>query len=252
MVLHQPEEVITIGDNICRFGFRFDWTFEWEDKKFKCTLLLITKLTIGSRNCIAGIMKSMTLTYIPHKEYKDDPPVTLALFSATPSITLLDYNWPRIPITDIKGFEVIILLFAALFIDVIKSTQIEGPTGITSNDVKKETQRLQKLETKTEERLRKLQAEDIARETERLRKLDAEEMIQRKKMEEKIKAETERLRWQEGWYGDKKPPLPQRPNSAPEHPLFPTKKKRWWQSGYTERNGNGNEYYATTPGVNII
>jgi hypothetical protein len=198
-------------------------------------------------------MKSMTLTYIPPKQYKDDPPVTLALFSATPSITLLDYNWPRIPIEDIKGFEIIIILFAALFIDVIKSTQIEGPTGLTSSDVKKETQRLQKLENKTEERLRKQQADDVARETERLRKLEAEEMIQRKKQEEKIKAETERLRWQEGWYGDKKPPLPTRPNSAPEQPLFPAKKKHWWQSGYTsnQRQGNGNEYQGT-PAVNII
>jgi len=125
IILHQPEEIITIGDNICRLGFRFDWTFEWEDKKFK-----------WSRDCIAGILKSMTLAYIPDKAYKDDPPITLALFAPAPSITLLDYNFPRIGIKDIKGFEVIIILFAALFIDVIKSTAVEGP-GIAAFDVKK-------------------------------------------------------------------------------------------------------------------
>ena len=36
IILHQPEEIIAVGDNICKLGFRFDWTFEWEDKKFKC------------------------------------------------------------------------------------------------------------------------------------------------------------------------------------------------------------------------
>jgi hypothetical protein len=35
-VLHQPEEIISIGDKVCRLGFKFDWTFEWEGKHFKC------------------------------------------------------------------------------------------------------------------------------------------------------------------------------------------------------------------------
>ena len=93
-------------------------------------------------------MKSMTLTYIPPREFKDDPPVTLALFSTSPSITLLDYNFPRIPISDVKGFEIIILLFTSAFIDILK---YEGQ-GIVSFDVKKETLRLQKSEMKAEER----------------------------------------------------------------------------------------------------
>ena len=36
IVLHQPEEVILIGEKNCPLGFRFDWMFEWENKKFKC------------------------------------------------------------------------------------------------------------------------------------------------------------------------------------------------------------------------
>src|SRR5271167_2589059 len=99
----------------------------------------------------------MTLSYIPPREFKDDPPVTLALFNTAPSITLLDYNFPRLPISDIKGFEIIILLFGALFMDILK---IEGQ-GIASLDVKKETLRLQKSEMKAEERARKARAEEI-------------------------------------------------------------------------------------------
>lgn len=38
IVLHQPEEIISIGDKSCRLGFKFDWTFEWEGKQFKCTI----------------------------------------------------------------------------------------------------------------------------------------------------------------------------------------------------------------------
>ena len=163
----------------------------------------------------------MSLTYIPDKAYKDDPPITLALFSAASSITLLDYNFPRIGIKDMKGFEVIIILFSALFIDVLKSTAVEG-SGITAFDVKKETQRLQKLESKAEEKARKQRAEEIDRETERLRKLAEQEYRERKLREEEIIKETERLRKMEGWY-DEKPPLPQRPGQQQ-----PKVKKNWW------------------------
>jgi hypothetical protein len=39
IILHQPEEIISIGDKRCQLGFKFDWTFEWEGKMFKCTFL---------------------------------------------------------------------------------------------------------------------------------------------------------------------------------------------------------------------
>ena len=139
-------------------------------------------LTVGSRNCVAGIMKSMSLSYIPPKRYKDDPPITLALFSPSPSITLLDYNFPRIDIKDLKGFEVIIILFECLFIDIIKSTQIESH-GLTHHEVKRETQRLQKLERQAEEKYKRIQLQEIERETERLRKLAQEEYLAQKKMD---------------------------------------------------------------------
>lgn len=241
IVLHNPEEIVAVADNICRYGFRFDWYFEWEGKRFK-----------WSRNCIAGIMKSMTLTYIPAKEYKDDPPVTLALFSPSPFVTLLDYNFPRLPIKDVKGFEVIILLFTSLFIDVIKCTQIEN-NGLSHNEVKKETQRLQKLEAKAEEKMRRRKQEEIDRETERLRKLSNEEYMEKKRLDEQIAAETERLRWQEGFYGEK-PPLPARPETPRPRPQ--NKKKKWWVPGNTSTNGqreiyhgkNGEQYTVASPG----
>src|SRR5208282_5790054 len=115
----------------------------------------------------------MTLSYIPPREYKDDPPIALALFKASPSITLLDYNFPRIPIKDIKGFEVIIILFACIFSDIQKS---EGQ-GLVTLDVKKETQRLQKIEDKAEERARRHKAEEIEKETDRLRKVAHDEFM---------------------------------------------------------------------------
>ena len=40
IILHQPEQIIQIGDKVRVLGFRHDWNFEWEDKKFKCTYLL--------------------------------------------------------------------------------------------------------------------------------------------------------------------------------------------------------------------
>lgn len=236
IVLHQPEEIVSIDDNICRFGFRFDWYFHWEGKKFK-----------WSRNCIAGIMKSMTLSYIPPKQYKDDPPITLALFSPSPSITLLDYNFHRLPITDIKGFEVILILFASLFIDVIKSSQIESH-GLTNQEIQKETQRLQKLEKQAEEKYKKIQDQEIEKETERLRKLAQQEELEEKKRMEKIAKETERLRWETGWYDSKHlpalPPRPETPRPRASSSQSHRKKKRWWnqaweqwsQAGYPENN----------------
>ena len=175
-------------------------------------------------------MKAMTLSYIPAKQFKDDPPITLALFSASPSITLLDYNWSRIPISDIKGFEVIILLFACLFNDILKS----GEGQIAATDIKKETQRLQKLEDKAEEAARRKKAEEIDRETERLRKLAREEFLERKRQDEKVFKETERLRQQEGLSSDK--------------PVG--KKKHWWGSGggqwnQSEYQGYGPKYSMT-------
>jgi hypothetical protein len=207
----------------------------------------VLELMIGSRNCIAGIMKSMSLSYIPPKEFKDDPPITLALFSPTPSITLLDYNFPRLPINDIKGFEIIILLFASLFNDVIKSSQNDG--GLTSSEIKKETHRLQKLEEK-EEKAKKARREQIDKETERLRKMEQEELAEKKRKDAEIAKETERLRRQEGWYNDNKPPLPQRPPSVQS-----VKKKHWWNlssggENWNQRDlngyqGNGPKYTIT-------
>ena len=37
VILHQPEEIISIGEKGSRLGFNFNWTFEWEGKKFKCS-----------------------------------------------------------------------------------------------------------------------------------------------------------------------------------------------------------------------
>jgi hypothetical protein len=130
---------------------------------------------------------------------------------------MLDYNFPRIPIEDVKGFEVIILLFAALFRDI--ATKTGATEGMTANDVKRETQRLQKLENKAEEATRRQRAGEIDRETERLRKLAREEYLARKAREEEVERETERLRKLEGWYPLEKPVTP------------PAPKKRWWSSG---------------------
>jgi len=170
----------------------------------------------------------MTLSYIPAKEFKDDPPINLALFNRSPSVTLLDYNFPRIPIKDIKGFEVIILLFASLFIDFLHHTQSEGQGSVPA-DVKRETERLQKLEDKEQERLRREREEEVQRETERLKKQAQEEYLEMKKRQEEVERETERLRWQEGWYSnpDNKPLLPDRP--PPYSPPQKSKKKHWWQ-----------------------
>ena len=181
----------------------------------------------------------------------------MALFSASPSITLLDYNFPRLPIKDVKGFEVIILLFGCIFIDIQKN---EGQ-GLVSLDVKKETQRLQKIEDKAEDRARRQKAEEINKETERLRKHAHDEFMAKKKRDEEIEKETERLRWQEGWYNnDQKPPLPQRPPSRPpSRPSSqPGKKKHWWSVNTGEEwsqrgvNGNGNGYQAYGPRYSII
>jgi hypothetical protein len=193
-------------------------------------------------------MKSMTLYYLPGKEYKDDPHISLALFNTTPSITLLDYNFSRIDIKDIKGFEVIILLFASLFRDILLSQGDKD--GVASNDIKKETQRLQKLEMKTEERLRKEQATEIDRETGRLRKLAREEFLERKRQAEEVERETERLRREEGWYNEK-PALPPRPSTSSGDK---SKKSRWWRptsyGPWSNRNGNDEDkppkYTATS------
>lgn len=205
------------------------------------------QLTTGSRDCIAGIMKSMTLSYIPAREFRDDPSVTLALFSTSPSITLLDYNFSRIPISDVKGFEIIILLFASIFIDILK---IEGQ-GLVSFDVKKETLRLQKSEMKAEERARRTKAEEIDRETERLRKVAHDEFMAKKKRDEEIEKETERLRREEGWYDNEKKGAvalgpPSRPPSRPPS----QKKKHWWSSGggqWSQKDINGNGFQGYGP-----
>jgi len=190
-------------------------------------------------------MKSMTLSYIPDKAYKDDLPITLALFAPAPSITLLDYNFPRIGIEDLKGFEVIIILFAALFIDVLKTTAIEG-AGISAFDVKKETQRLQKLESKAEEKARKQRAEEVDRETERLRKLAEKEYRERKQRDEEIARETERLRKSEGWYGEK-PPLPPRQQSkGKKHWWNNTRNQDQWDSAQSDGYQGGPKYSNTS------
>lgn len=179
-------------------------------------------------------MKAMTLSYIPAKQFKDDPPITLALFSASPSITLLDYNFPRVSISDVKGFEVIILLFASLFADILKSSS-EGQ--IPSAEIKKETQRLQKLEDKAEEVARRKKAEEIDRETERLRKLARDEFLEKKRRDEEIAKETERLRLEEGYYNEK--------------PTGNQKKKHWWSSGGGQWSQNQSGYQGYGPKSSI-
>src|SRR5271170_556677 len=183
----------------------------------------VSPLIVGSRDCIAGIMKSMTLSYIPAKQFKDDPPITLALFSPSPAITLLDYNFLRIQISDVKGFEVIIVLFASLFVDILKSHG-EGH-GIPIADIKKETQRLQKLEDKEEDAARRKKAEEIDRETERLRKLTRDEFLEKKRRDEEIAKETERLRMQEGYYSEKPTGIQ-------------AKKKHWWTTASEQWSQN--------------
>ena len=184
-------------------------------------------------------MKAMTLTYIPPREYRDDSPIALALFSASPSITLLDYNFPRIPIKDVKGFEVIILLFSALFRDILKSGE---NAGLSFKEVKKETSRLQKMEIEAEERARRQKADEIDRETERLRRLAREEFLARKAREEEIERETERLRKLEGWYPPEKDKKTLRITTV-EKPSIgkkespTTHKKHWWSSGGNSSGG---------------
>lgn len=202
----------------------------------------IRLLTIGSRDCLAGIMKSMTLSYVPPREFKDDPPITLALFSPSPTLTLLDYNFARLPIRDVKGFEVIIVLFACVFIDLLKVSHGDSQ-GLAAVDVKRETQRLQKLEEKEEERARRQKVEEIERETERLRKLAQEEFIEKKRQDQKIAKETERLRWQEGWYNTNNNP------SLPLRPSQPGKKKHWWNSVAGQWSQNG--YQGNLPKYGI-
>jgi hypothetical protein len=195
--------------------------------------LKFRELIIGSRDCLTGIVKSMTLSYVPPREFKDDPLITLALFSPTPMLTLLDYNFARLPIDDVKGFEVIVVLFASVFNDILKTHQTDGQ-GLATTDVKRETQRLQKLEEKEEERARRQKAEEIERETERLRKLSQQEYMEKKRRDEQVAKETERLRWQEGWYNtNNKPPLP------PKSPLRAGKKKHWWSSTAGQPSQNG-------------
>ena len=183
-------------------------------------------------------MKSMTLTYIPPREFRDDPSVTLALFSPSPSLTLLDYNFSRIPIKDVKGFEIITLLFASVFIDLLKRDKGDG--SLASAEVKKETQRLKKLEEQEQEQLRR-EAEELERETERLRKLQKEEeLAEKKKREEEVDKETARLRWKEGWYADRQ--------YSHKTPSPTNKKKHWWSSGtggqWSQRDVNGSQGYG--------
>jgi hypothetical protein len=185
-------------------------------------------------------MKSMTLTYIPPREYRDDSQIALALFSASPSITLLDYNFPRISIKDVKGFEVIILLFSALFRDILKSG--EKKAGLSFNEVKKETSRLQKMEIEAEERARRQKAEEIDRETEHLRRLAREEFLARRAREEEVERETERLRKLEGWYPPEKDKKTlkittvEKPSTGKKSSPT-THKKHWWSSGGNPSGG---------------
>jgi hypothetical protein len=162
----------------------------------------------------------MTLVYKPPRQFRDDPPVALALFDPSPQVTLLDYNFPRVPIEDVKGFEIIILLFVSLFNDILKHES----KGHVSSQVKKETSRLQKQEYDEKERLRKAQAEEIERETERLRKMAQEEEVARKKREADVEKETERLRIQEGYYPQNGNNQLSRPSSSESN----KKKKHWW------------------------
>jgi hypothetical protein len=162
----------------------------------------------------------MTLVYKPPRQFRDDPPVALALFDPSPRVTLLDYNFPRIPIEDVKGFEIIILLFVSLFNDILKHES----KGHVSTQVKKETTRLQKQELDEAERLRKAQVDEIERETERLRKITREEEVARKKREAEVEKETERLRIQEGYYTPNGNNQLSRPSSSESN----KKKKHWW------------------------
>ena len=187
----------------------------------------------------------MTLSYIPPKEFKDDPPVTLALFNPSPQLTLLDYNFSRLPINDIKGFEIICILFASLFVDIIHSTGAQNEC-LAAEEIKKETLRLAKLEEKEEEKIRRQQAELQRQETELLKMLEMEEKEEKRRREEEIERETERLRREEGWYdNDHKPPLPERPSSEQTS----QKKKRWWShlnGGSTSHNANRINYGGWT------
>ena len=172
----------------------------------------------------------MTLVYKPSRQFRDDPPITLALYNPSPQVTVLDYNFPRVPIKDVKGFEVILLLFVSLFNDIVKH---EGK-GIVSRDIKKETERLAKKEHEEEERVRRDQAEKIERETEWLRKIAHEDYLAKKKRDEEIEKETERLRIQERWYTHNGNLIPSRPSSSNSN-----KKKHWWNFNTRER-GDGN------------
>ena len=192
-------------------------------------------------------MKTMTLVYKPSRQFRDDPPITLALYNPSPQVTILDYNFHRVPIKDVKGFEVILLLFTSLFNDIVKH---EGK-GLISRDIRKETERLVKKEHEEEERLRRGQAEKIERETELLRKIAHEEYMAKKKRDEEVEKETERLRIKEGWYTYNGLHPPSRPSSSNSN-----KKKHWWNLITGEKadgnagNGNTGKGQWSSPSVN--
>jgi hypothetical protein len=147
----------------------------------------------------------MTCHYYPSSKHKDDPPISVALFSP-PNLTLLDYNFPRFGLRDVKGFEIILLLFSSIFLDLIRA-----PTTLSSYQVKKETARLEKLEKKAEEKTER-----------RKRKEEKESMkyfkMQGKRIEDREKGEKSN-RESDGF--------PKDFEGGPDH----EKQGPWWRKG---------------------
>ena len=189
VTLHQPELNLAIIPNEGKLR-RWDWTFDWEDRRFRWT-----------KN--QPFSKDITCHYLPSKY---DAPIAVCLFeynntlanrsSTAPSMTLLDYNINRIEISDVKGLEVVLILSVSAFLDLLIGDVLQDEMQrLELEEATNNEQRRRQNQEAAECKRKELQ--DLERETLRLQKLQNDwiEETERQRLE-LVEAETQRLREQ--------------------------------------------------------
>lgn len=108
LVLHDPHEVVSLQSSS---PVRFSWKFRYGGQKFR----------FRKESTLSPGPSSLSVEWVPSKEFKDDPCITvaqIAIKAKRVELTMIDYNLARLCLEDLKGFEVCVILSLFFFFDM--------------------------------------------------------------------------------------------------------------------------------------
>lgn len=154
IVLHDPHETIVLES---ASSVRFSWKFRYHEHKFK----------FRKENPLASGPASLVLEWIPPREYSDDPSILVAQVNVKhgrTSVSILDHNLKRLQVTDIKGFEICLILSTFHFLEHAWETATGTTAGAAEGVLGSESKRLAQFRDPVQELQDVARSESIAAE----------------------------------------------------------------------------------------